>query len=280
MPRFDQTWDKVKDTDCLPDCFPYDVSTDEVYVLSVACGHKKKHPFPLILTPSHKIRDARLQSTTQECNADQLVVVNVYINLACGKKAAYFPPGGGFGSGYDGIDPADIFLHPRGAISVSGAADPSAAIPSDDVSDIIGVGDLSLDLKGSKLQASVPPACVGDIYLLGTQVNLFLQHVAPCNSKYANTDSYSPILGIDGSSLGGDTKKYAAALAMAFGELTDDTTEIKKTDGEISEFSWGLKAVRPSAELILAEDRKKAFTKAELACKPLAMVITDVCPIA
>jgi hypothetical protein len=280
----DKYWTPVLDSTCLPECFPFDISTRDVYVLSVklnAVSAALPLPLPVILTQSHKFRDARLHSTTQAC--DQIVVVNVYINLACGRKAAYFPANGNLsGTGYDGIDPADIFLHPRGAISVSGVPDPAPAVA--DVGDVINVGTLSLDLTSSKLLPTVPPACVGDLYLLGTQVNLFLQHVVDCNIENTPKTSYSPILGINGSSVdagnSATVNDYLVALEIALGNLTTASTLHDTAAGALSEFSWGLDDDTADTGLdFIAPSAKKAFTKAELACKPFAMVITDVCAL-
>ena len=274
-------WTQVLESTCLPECFPFDISTGDVYVLSVKSKvtDKPALPLPVILTQSHKFRDARLHSTTQAC--DQIVVVNVYINLACGRKAAYFPAKGDL-SGYDGIDPADIFLHPRGAISVSGAPDPAPALAN--VNTVIKEGTLSLDLTSSKLLPTVPPACVGDLYLLGTQVNLFLQHVAPCNIEKTPKTSYSPILGINGSSVAAGVSAtvndYLVALAIALGNLTTASTFRDTVGGDLANFSWGLDDDAADTGLdFCAIDAMKAFTKAELACKPFAMVITNVCAL-
>ena len=293
-PRY---WTQVTESDCLPACFPFDVSTGEVYVLTVMAPESPEttdpstnnvvpaiplstEPLPVILTQSHKLRNAGSQSSAQKCSVQQLIVVNVYINLACGKKAAYFPASTPTAptaptAPYAGIDPADIFFHPRGAISMAGAAPlPVAAAAA--VAPVICKDDLSVDLENATLLPNSAPACVGDLYLLGTQVNLFMQHTNKCNISVLGSDAYSPIVGIDGSSLGGsetDKLTFITALQVALGNLTTgSTTEATGT------YSWGITVSNNKLDFSHPV-AANAFTKAELACKPFAMVITDVCAL-
>ena len=295
-------WCLVTESDCLPPCFPFDVSTNQVYVLSVV--EKKKvqagevgkdpedgrvtapdfEPLPVLLWD--KLRNGGAQQTAAACNVDTLVVVNVYLNLACGKSAEYFPgvkKGHPFPASYQGIDPADIFFGVRGGISVSNPnknayATSKAAAEDLHLPDVVGSNTNAYNLTGATLLEDQPPACVGDLYLLGTQANLFMQHATECTSDKVEKSSVDPITGIivNEKKKEGKTPLWTA-LQLALGpqiEATLDDTPDKQ--------GWGLEKANEDKikdGCFKWKDHQRAFTKAELACKPFAVVITDVCAL-
>ena len=278
----EECWCPVTASDCLPPCFPFDVSTGDVYVLSTVvtpdAEPKTASPLPVLLWD--KLRNGGVQQTAAACNADTLVVVNVYINLACGKFAEYFPKlatGDPFPASYQGIDPADIFFGVRGGLSISNPnanllATNTAAAAS--LPTVVNNDTNAYNMEGATLLTE-PPACIGDLYLLGTQVNFFLQHATKCTSEKTSTTSIDPVAGIivNEKEIGGKTPVWTALQTIIGNSVSGAVSQIDGTQG------WGLGGATINQGCFAWQSKKTAFTKAELACKPFAMVITDVCAL-
>lgn len=280
-----ECWSPVTASDCLPPCFPFDVSTGDVYVLSTVVTPdtvpKVASPLPVLLWD--KLRNGGVQQTAASCNFDTLVVVNIYINLACGKLAEYFPKllaGVPFPASYQGIDPADIFFGVRGGLSISNpnanllatctATAAAVAVPS-----VVDKDTNAYNMAGATLLTE-PPACIGDLYLLGTQVNFFLRHATECTSGNTSKTSVDPVAGIivnEKVDSAGKTPVWTA-LQTIIGDSVPDVV-----DCTAAAQGWGLAAGTLKKECFEWQSDKTAFTKAELACKPFAMVITDVCAL-
>ena len=323
-------WRKVRTGTCLPPCFPFDVASGEIYVLSVCHdvsqdlkdlladywvkwkayrdavkakdgtkGQARKdvrtallpieefwggrpwgeddvcEPMPIILPPGHKLASSGAKATDQSCATESVVVANLYIDLSCGKKSKYFPGDKGFGKGYDGIDPSDVFLAPAGAFSFT-ANDSLGKISDADAThnETDGgcvPGGVELDLSSATL-TDAPPSCVGDYYLLSTQVNQFLQHVHPCNDEHIKLQEVSPIQCI---TVCADPAGVAIreAIVTSIGSQPDN---VFGTSTNV----WGLGHDHISPQLSECDpELEHSFTLDELACKPFAVVITDVCAL-
>ena len=275
-------WCPVTASDCLPPCFPFDVSTGDVYVLSTVvtpeAEPKKASPLPVLLWD--KLRNGGVQQTAASCNVDTLVVVNIYINLACGKSAEYFPKlatGDPFPASYQGIDPADIFFGVRGGLSIS---NPNAnllatnTVAAADLPAVVNGDTNAYNMAGATLLTE-PPACIGDLYLLGTQVNFFLRHTTECTSEKTSTTSIDPVAGIivNENAVDGKTPVWTALQTIIGNSVSEALSPSIGVQG------WGLNGATIKKGCFAWQSKKTAFTKAELACKPFAMVITDVCAL-
>ena len=279
-----ECWCPVTASDCLPPCFPFDVSTGDVYVLSTVVTPdvepKTASPLPVLLWD--KLRNGGVQQTAAACNADTLVVVNVYINLACGKFAEYFPKlatGDPFPASYQGIDPADIFFGVRGGLSISNPnanllATNTAVAAGLTVPTVVNNDTNAYNMAGATLLTE-PPACIGDLYLLGTQVNFFLRHATECTSAKTSKTSVDPVAGIivNEKEVDGKTPVWTALQTIIGDSVSDVLSQTPDAQG------WGLQNNALKNECFDWQSEKTAFTKAELVCKPFAMVITDVCAL-
>ena len=324
-------WSQVLTSNCLPPCFPFDVASGEIYVLSVChdlsqawkdlCAewwekynawldaikaknraamaaaltalygvNRRKHafwhgrprseddkcdPMPIILPPGHKLASSGAKATTQSCASESVVVANLYIDLSCGKKSKYFPGDKGFGKGYDGIDPSDVFLAPAGGFSFTAneslgkISDANGTAYTTDGSCV--PGGVELDLSSATL-TDAPPSCVGDYYLLSTQVNQFLQHVHPCNDEHIKLQEVSPIQCIT-------VCDDAAGAAIGEAIVTSIGSQPDNVFGSDPQ-TWGLGHDHVVPKLSECDSELAyAFTLDELACKPFAVVITDVCAL-
>ena len=329
-------WTRVTTSSCLPPCFPFDVASGDIYVLSIcydACdtirakqaevdaaqetfndaledlkdkttdgtdadaieaarvarntakaalnarqeelqelkdvggedGNRQCDPMPIILPPGNKLASSGSKATTQSCANESIVVANLYIDLSCGKKSKYFPGTKSDFSGYNGIDPNDVFIAPVGAFAFT--SNSNLGKISDAANGLCVDEALQIDLGKAKL-TDLPPSCIGDYYLLSTQVNLFLQHVFPCNDESIPLAQVSPIQCVTS-----EDKDTLNALLSSVGSQPPNATNPAVTGG------WGIGGDSVGPKLTDSEQKQLAFSLDELACKPFAAVITDVCAL-
>jgi hypothetical protein len=336
-------WTQVTTSNCLPPCFPFDVASGDIYVLSIcydACaevaaavakvkdalatdtaakvaqkaagdalaggadnqdlkdakdkadtdaaeaaaaltkakedrkeardsrendGNRQCDPMPIILPPGNKLASSGSKATTQSCANESIVVANLYIDLSCGKKSKYFPGTKSDFSGYNGIDPNDVFIAPVGAFAFT--SNSNLGKISEGAVGLCVEGGLQIELAKAKL-TDLPPSCIGDYYLLSTQVNLFLQHVFPCNDESIPLAQVSPIQCVTS-----DDQDTLNALLSSVGSQPPTATEPSPSGG------WGIGGTSVGPKLADSNQRQLAFSLDELACKPFAAVITDVCAL-
>jgi hypothetical protein len=253
-------WKCVGPNDCLPPGFPYDVTSGEVYVLVVTVDGEESHPMPVILPSWGKLGSSNTADNVQSCEYKTMIVANIYIDLSCGKKELYFPAQPKIdckkSTLYQGVDADDVFITPISGLAFQAPSN----IAETGVAPPCVIDGLEINLSNANKLDAKPPACVGDYYVLGTEVNKFLQHTANCNAKKTQIMDVSPVQCLTG------------CLALLG----------PQPDGAIVTPSWGLGPTMNAIDhtTTAAKDRlKKAFTHAEVACHPFAVVVTDVCSL-
>ena len=269
-------WKQVTPSDCLPSGFPYDTTSGDVYVLVVCDAEDTKcdkcEPMPVILPAWGKLGNANSATSVQNCTYKTMIVTNVYIDLSCGKKDLYFPKQDRGGTElninplYQGIDASDVFITPIGGLAFNASSD-ITTVSSAPLGGVCVNGGMELILTenegvhilgGANAKA---PACVGDYYVLGTEINKFLQHTTKCHPKYTDLIEVSPV------------------QCIRFQDQNDLSILGAQPDAALkNKKNWGLKktvnAIRKGTEEV-----QHAFTQEEVACHPLAVVVTDVCAL-
>ena len=266
-------WKKVVASDCIPAGFPFDVSTNEVYVLVVTGANDAtdQRPMPVILPSWGKLGSSDGAVAAQSCAYKTMIVANIYIDLSCGKKDLYFPKRVGDTNtptaAYQGVDASDVFITPIAGVAFQAIGNIAAQAPTPAAANTLCVpGGLSVDLENNVnvldgLDAKAP-ACVGDYYVMGTEVNKFLQHVAVCNNVSTPLIDVSPIQCIQFADEG-DLRLLGPQPADALSAVGDN---------------WGLSNTENDIVGLTARVAH-AFTLTEVACHPFAVIVADVCAL-
>ena len=260
-----KSWCKVKPSDCLPNGFPYDVNSNEVYVLAIThvdatIATPCVGAMPVILPSWGKLGSSDSAVSVQSCDYKTMIVTNIYIDLSCGKKELYFPPRVGTlnppSSLYNGIDASDVFITPIAGLALNASS--HIAQTAGNVAPCVD-GGLQINLSNATILTK-PPACVGDYYVMGTEVNKFLRHTAPC------TNSNTPLIDV------------SPVQCIKFKDDIDMNVLGPQPAQAIVNTSWGLNDTKNKME---AESHKvkHAFTQSEVACHPFAVIVTDVCAL-
>ena len=261
-------WMPVKTSDCVPAGFPFDISSGEVYLLVVTDDNGEKDAMPVILPSWGKLGSSDSAISVQSCAYKTMIVTNVYIDLSCGKKELYFPPADKTtlntpSAQYQGIDASDIFITPISGVAFQSSTNIACQEPTVPQTGSLCVpGGMSMHLDKATILEGLdaqPPACVGDYYVMSTEINKILQHTALCNSKTTQLIDVSPI------------------QCIQFDKLSHLNVLGPQPAGATNNENWGLSNTKN--EIRDGKKLQQAFTLEEVACHPFAVIVADVCAL-
>lgn len=145
--------------------------------------------------------------------------------------------------------------------------------------------DLVLDLRNTTVNTTAPATCEGDVYVLGTQINLILENANNCNAASTAASSCAPIQGVV-STIDATTNGSVDWLGRAGDGDNSSNCQTIDVDTSNKFTEWGLNRnlqlmtgnQGPNLSAWQRTSIQRAFCEEECNCYPLAIVVSDVCP--